>query len=729
MAKLQNRIVGSAVKNIGLGEFDAWIKQQIETANGGGDLQEFYKSVPWLFRGVALRAYGIAGIPFSIMRGETEIATSTDWDSRADELEWFDDPEGFLILTESALTLTGCAYWGKLRNRLARASGGIDELCYYAPPTISPVLDETDGLIGFKRKLSGSSAPQELAVEDVLYFWYLDPFVEIAQPRAFPAQAALRAAGVMLNLDEFVAKFFKSGAIKATIYQVESNLTDDQKKSLKERIDAFMAGGIKNAFSSLIFQKGAIAPLVVGDGVKDLENSTLSGEKREDIAAALNIPQTILFSGSAAGLGGGGVIAGDDIRFATQFKAPEANFLTRVLNKQVFSAMGLRFAFNLNALKEFQEDENARAASIAQYTNVLATPKQARIAFKIMGIDLTPELQAEIDALIEEKAANAAQIQANIANAQAARRQDEEDDGEDKDDAEDAETEKDKEAKAFKRWMHRRGAKADPAQFKFSHHDADAAKALIAEARGAQAERPFPITLDALKAVPLVDDAVRRAAEDALCDKIAATLKKYNDEVIAQIEAGEAIDWDSFERKVKLIIETELASSAQAELARLGGAVGFDFDPTRYDEAARQWARQYSYSLIRDMTENTRKVVQDAMTKFTEGQGMTRGALQDLLKPAFGDVRASAIAVTETTRAYSQAQTIYKDLLAGEGVTMERVWHTVKQEVCKVCNSLDGQIENAQGLFHSDLSGQDYRQPPDPHVNCRCFIGLRLRRE
>ncbi len=224
--------------------------------------------------------------------------------------------------------------------------------------------------------------------------------------------------------------------------------------------------------------------------------------------------------------------------------------------------------------------------------------------------------------------------------------------------------------------------------------------------------------LSGVKAVPLPDDKARRATEVVLRDKIAKLLKQREAAVIEQIQRGEQVDLLDFQNEIMVIIENELTANAASELARTASAVGFEWDPTAYNTAAREWAKRYSYDLVRDLTERTRKVIQDAVEQFTAGQGLTKGELQDLLTPAFGAVRADAIAVTETTRAYAQSQSIYKEMLAGEGITMERMWHTDNDEiVCPICRPLNGKAE-------SDWRGYE----PPAHVNCRCMVGLRLKR-
>ena len=230
------------------------------------------------------------------------------------------------------------------------------------------------------------------------------------------------------------------------------------------------------------------------------------------------------------------------------------------------------------------------------------------------------------------------------------------------------------------------------------------------------------------KSAPLPDDAERRRREKELRSKIAKLLEQRQDEVVKQIQAGANVDLAQFQSEIARLIENELAATTADEIARTASGVGFEFDTTRYNEIARAWAKEYSYELVKDLTERTRQVIQDAQAQFIATRGMTRGDLVALLVPAFGAVRAEAIAVTETTRAYAQSQAAYQEMLEDEGITMQRVWHTLADEiVCDICRSLNRVAEDEQGLFHSDFSGRDYDSAP-AHVNCRCVVELRLKK-
>jgi len=150
----------------------------------------------------------------------------------------------------------------------------------------------------------------------------------------------------------------------------------------------------------------------------------------------------------------------------------------------------------------------------------------------------------------------------------------------------------------------------------------------------------------------------------------------------------------------------------------LTAETGITFDAAVISEEALGWARQYNYELVTGLTDTTRKLVQQSVSTFVETPGMTRGDLESLLAPAFGENRASMIAVTEVTRAYSQATTQHQQMLKDEyGLEMRKVWQTRRDDLtCLICGPLHGMPEDD---WPANLKGG-----PPAHVNCRCGDSL-----
>lgn len=343
-------------------------------------LKEYWRAVPWLFRGVQLRAQALSALPFAIVnRVGKDVDTSADYDNI---LGFLPDPVSLLYLVEAALTLLGRAYLFREKNR-ARTL----DLRYLLPTSITPKINETPGrdepvgLVGFIRQLRHGK--KLLPVEDIVYFWTPDPFVELGPPTGSPGQAALRAAGALFSIDGFANAFFSRGAIKATLLTVEGSPREGEKKKLEAWWRRFITGA-KNAFAAKVIS-AAVKPVILGEGMGELSDTEFTKEKREDIATALGVPQTMLWSTAAAGLGGGSVVTSDNLSFYRDTIVPEAEFAASVLNSQLLDGLGYRLDFRPETLDVYQADENERAAAYSSY--VMAGMAQS-VAAQILGIEL-----------------------------------------------------------------------------------------------------------------------------------------------------------------------------------------------------------------------------------------------------------------------------------------------------------------------------------------------------
>lgn len=156
----------------------------------------------------------------------------------------------------------------------------------------------------------------------------------------------------------------------------------------------------------------------------------------------------------------------------------------------------------------------------------------------------------------------------------------------------------------------------------------------------------------------------------------------------------------------------------------LAGEFEFGIDPTVFEPMAYEWAKEYSYELVQGINETTKQTISDAVARYIETEGATNQDLFDWLEPAFGEVRAEMIAITEVTRAYAEADTLYQNYLEAQGVQTVRVWLTSEDElVCPICGGLNGTEAGVDEWFEFD--GWEYENPP-AHVNCRCGVQTRL---
>ena len=68
----------------------------------------YYRAVPWLMRGIEMRANALASVPFQIVRGRTPIDTSDEY---KDALGILPDPYRILWLLEAALCFGPAYLW------------------------------------------------------------------------------------------------------------------------------------------------------------------------------------------------------------------------------------------------------------------------------------------------------------------------------------------------------------------------------------------------------------------------------------------------------------------------------------------------------------------------------------------------------------------------------------------------------------------------------------------
>src|SRR3990167_2130834 len=307
MAMKTNIYAYNGLKSIPLDQYpdDAWKwlsgkPDSEDTANP----ERYFRAVPWLYRGVTLRADAVASMPFTLYKGETEYDTNAEWKNL---VKFMPNPRLLFWLLEACLTLEPAAYLfsdnvGKKRVRLR----------YILPDSITPGQNanpaERSKIMGFDYfERSVNNAPKRFKPgEEVIYFWRPSPYVEqYAEPgNESPGRAALMAAGVIANIDTFTAGFFKHGAIKVTLFKSEGMAESEAKRF--ENWWNNMISGVRNAFKTKILNAKSIEPVVVGEGLESLQDTGLTQQKREDIATALGVPQTKLFSSGAGGPGGGG---------------------------------------------------------------------------------------------------------------------------------------------------------------------------------------------------------------------------------------------------------------------------------------------------------------------------------------------------------------------------------------------------------------------------------------
>lgn len=227
--------------------------------------------------------------------------------------------------------------------------------------------------------------------------------------------------------------------------------------------------------------------------------------------------------------------------------------------------------------------------------------------------------------------------------------------------------------------------------------------------------------------------AVRDADERRMFKKMRALLGDQFEAVLQKLGDPPQARW--LDDKFWFTEEGKMAVELRPELQRLAlrvtepqmipAALTDIWSREEFNWEAVGWASSHAGELVSQITEATRKDIAKAVTLFTYTTGETVGELagaiaplRDTLGNTFGETRARRIAITETTRAYSQGMNIIQRKIGRAGINMEKVWQTANDEkVCPICGPNDGKPEREW----TQVSG-----PPPAHPNCRCWVTLRI---
>ncbi|MFQ5494995.1 MAG: phage portal protein, partial [Phycisphaerae bacterium] len=249
---------------------------------------------------------------------------------------------------------------------------------------VEPVFDKRGGdLLRFDRSTDTGTDP--VPTDDVLYIWQHDPDVEIGPPKSSAVEAAIMAATAARSTDSYVDTFFKRGAIKPSVFLMKGNIAPAEREKVRSWWRRLFRGS-KSAWGENILNADTFDVKQVGEGLESLENGALTDKLREDIATALGVPHSILFSNAA-----NFAVAEQDFRnLYTLTVAPLAAHMADVMNEQLFSRFNVTLEFNHDQMDIFQEDEEDRTASLINLLNAWASsdPDLTVTGMQMLGMEL-----------------------------------------------------------------------------------------------------------------------------------------------------------------------------------------------------------------------------------------------------------------------------------------------------------------------------------------------------
>ncbi len=178
--------------------------------------------------------------------------------------------------------------------------------------------------------------------------------------------------------------------------------------------------------------------------------------------------------------------------------------------------------------------------------------------------------------------------------------------------------------------------------------------------------------------------------------------------------------WRNEKSRLLAILQPRLTQMAVDAAKQAAQKAGIGFNPALANAHAARWARDYTDALLDQLGTTSAKGVGEIIGAWVETPGATYGELQKSLME-YGAVRAQAIAVTETTRAYSEGE---QQAYLNEGIT-HWVWRTNNDElVCRYCGSANNQVRKIGESF-GDFRGKAVTKPPY-HPGCRCWVSPKV---
>jgi len=561
--------------------------------------------VPWLYRAIDLRAKAVSTVPLTLYKDGQEVK----------ELE---NLRTCLYVIEQSLCLYGRAYAILEGNRLR----------WLSPLSISPIIDEKKGIAGFRRVLNTKEI--EFKPDDLAYIFLPGADTELYHSIS-PAEVALQAAKIAFEANEYLNAFFKRGAIGTTILSIEGNPTKEDIERLQSWWRAVVSG-VKNAFSQVAF-RGNVKPVVVGNSVKELDLMPLFEVIRNQICAAIGVPQTLLDDAA-------NYATAKEHRksFYEETIIPELKIIEEGLNRYLKNFSYL-IEFNPEDLEIFQQEESSKANAVAILVDRgIITIDEAR---EWLGFSTTETTDYYTYAAFEE----------------------------------------------LKKWQ--QVYKKDPERaLKFKPDVLDPHLAALVRLGIKDGIEPF-----AIKNREKMGDNRRKKLQA----RLAEVLDDYREKIAKAIESKSDVYevLEKLRKDLKPILGSELANAIYEGVVLYAVELKPIFDPAVINAVALERAYFLTEALLQKLDETNEKVVQAALQQFIQTPGMERKDLVALLEPSFGKTRAEMIATTEITRAYSESAAIFKEQLKENGVDAVRYWITNRDErVCAICGDLDGQPED-----------------------------------
>ena len=669
----------------------------LDTMNRSGKLYspaDAYRMVPMLYRAVNLRADALSSVPFQLTRNGEPV-----------EWPWQMNLPQLIKDTERSLLIFGAAYW--LRVVKGRTLTGFISLnaantTWFFDQSKADIYEPYRGMT-WSQTLNGRLYGP-WTMDEIVYF--REPsFIEDVGPGLAPAAVALQHAQLSHYLTAFATAFFQGGAQPVTVMNLPEYTDTAEVERFSADINAKAGGGIMNAFKYLFLRSPDLKVTQLTPNIDTMQMPELSERTITAVAATLGVPRTML-EASAANYA---TADSDRQSFWRETIVPRLNMYEAVINSQLLNPLKYEFKFNPEMMDVFQSDEAARASSFLQYVQG-GIP--ARSAAMLLGIDNLDEYwPAEVapaptpDAPSEPtQSEEPALMTPEVVEIPA-----------------DAEAKTAEWALLSKKVERRIKSGRDPkTSFDSALISADEVTAVMARCYKGMTVADLADIVHAIKAP--VDDMT--PDELRIYNRIIKEMRAKGEQWAKDIYNSDTPE-TSLREVIKPVLDTELGTTMGKRIDRLGTQFSIPMETDNEQRVIQDWLGDYVPKTTDKIDQTTADRIKPIIEMYRTTPGMTIQDLQAAVLPLSDPMRAKMIAITETTRAASQATVQYKEYLGQRGIQMQRVWNTDADElVCPICT---GAVYNVKlnGLTEDEWPSEVSDGPP-AHVNCRCDTSLRL---
>jgi len=652
---------------------------------------EAYSLVPMLYRSVNLRCDAISTVPYRLFRNDAEV-----------EWPWNQNLSNLMKDTERSLLLTGAAYWLKLYR--GRVLTGFQ---FLNPLSMTVHFDASKAEPGnpfagvtFQQSIQGKQYGP-WTTQEIIYFREPSLTDEVG-PGLAPARVALQSAQLAHYLERFTSAFFEGGAQPVTVLNLPESMDEAEFKRFQGEW-SMRFQGVVNAFRTAFVRAPDLKVTTITPPINTLLLPELQERAITAVSMTLGVPRTML-EASAANFA---TADSDRQSFWRETIIPRLSLYEQVINNQLLYALNYEMQFNPEALDVMQADEANRAGSLLQ---LVQAGVPLRGAMKILGYDQIEE------ALGPEPEPTPPTSPDATPNEPSAGVSEETQPGQDiaPDEIDNIATKRKAEYALLAKKLERRikAGKSIACSFESDVLTADEVKSIM-------------VRLHDGMTVHDVYDVIKAAAEEMtpderrLYNRIVKEMEKRGATWARQIVQGKTVD-PSLKDVIAPALQAELSRYAQQRFAELGA----EFVPI--DEAVasgriNDWLGDYVPITTDRIDQTTADRIKQVIDAYRQTPGMTIQDVADMLRPVADPYRASMIAITEMTRASTQAVDNYQAYLTENGITTTMYWTTQNDELaCPIC----GPLHNSP----KDEWPADLVDGPPAHPNCRCSTYITVRR-